>query len=114
MPTTIAWRGPRAEPITYADRLLAQLDAARIEDAWALEQMGYVYMQEQKMSESWPALLKSAQLGDSWSEFVVGKTLIDGCADIHLAPNRAAGLRWIERAANQGFGAAAAYLAHSQ
>jgi len=66
------------------------------------------------MSESWPALLKSAQLGDSWSEFVVGKTLIDGCADIHLAPNRAAGLRWIERAANQGFGAAAAYLAHSQ
>jgi Domain of unknown function (DUF4034) len=97
-----------------ADRLLAQLDTARIEDAWALEQMGYVYMQEQKMSAGWPALLKSAQLGDSWSEFIVGKTLINGCADIHLAPNRATGLRWLERAANQGFGAAAAYLAHSQ
>lgn len=97
-----------------ADRLLAQIDVSKVEDAWALEQMGYVYVNEQRMAEGWNILLKSAQLGDAWSQFIVGKTLVNGCVDIHMAPNRAAGLRWITRAANQGFGAAATYLASAR
>jgi Domain of unknown function (DUF4034) len=97
-----------------ADRLLAQIDAARVDDAWTLEQMGYVYASEKRMPEAWQALLKSAQLGDAWSEFAVGKTLVDGCVDIHLAPDRAQGLRWIRRAADQGFTEATAYLARAQ
>ena len=97
-----------------ADRLLSQIDVSKVEDAWVLEQMGYVYVKEQRMAEGWNVLLKSAQLGDAWSQFVVGKTLINGCVDIHMAPNRAAGLRWITRAAKQGFGEAVTYLARAQ
>jgi hypothetical protein len=97
-----------------ADRLLSQIDATHVEDAWALEQMGYVYASEQRMPEAWKVLLKSAQLGDAWSQFAVGKILVQGCADVHLAPDREAGLRWIRRAADQGFPEAGAYLAHTQ
>lgn len=97
-----------------ADRLLAQIHPAQVDDAWTLEQMGYVYVKEQRMAEGWQVLLKAAQLGDAWSQFAIGKTLINGCVDIHLAPNRAEGLRWMKRAAEQGDAEAIAYLAHEQ
>jgi hypothetical protein len=97
-----------------ADRLLSQIDPAHIDDAWALAQMGYVYVNEQRMPEAWQVLLKSAQLGDAWSRFAVGKTLVDGCVDIRLAPNRTEGMRWIKLSADQGFAEAIAYLAQAQ
>jgi hypothetical protein len=97
-----------------ADRLLAQIDAAHVDDSWTLAQMGYFYVNENRMPEAWQVLTKSAHLGDAWSQFAVGKTLVDGCDDIHLAPNRTAGMSWIRLAADQGFEEAIAYLEHTQ
>ncbi len=97
-----------------ADRLLSQIDSAQVRDAWTLDQMGYVYAGEDRMPQAWQILLKSAQLGDPWAEFIVGKLLVNGCADLRLAPNRVAGLRWIDSSAGQSFPAAVAYLARAQ
>jgi Domain of unknown function (DUF4034) len=97
-----------------ADRALAQIDPAQVEDAWTLSQMGFVYAKEQRMPEAWRVLLKAARLGDAWSQFAIGKTYIDGCAEIHLRPDRATGLRWIRLAAAQGYPDAIAYLASRQ
>jgi hypothetical protein len=102
-----AWDLHRRED---TDRALAQLAAIDVSDAWALEQMGWIYAKEGRMAEAWPVLQKSASKNDAYSQFTVGKTLIQGCPEIKLAPDRAGGMVWIHRAADQGFAEAVAFL----
>jgi hypothetical protein len=96
---------------TEADRALAQLARLDVNDASSLSQMGWIYVQENRMPEGWAVLTKAAALNDAWSQFAVGKTLIQGCADINLPADRRAGLAWMQRSADQGFTEAVAYLA---
>ena len=84
-----------------ADRGLEQLAKRKIDDSWSLERIGWVYAQEHRDAQAWPFLLKAAELNEPWSQFVVGKTIYQGCPDINVAPDQAAGLAWIRRAANQ-------------
>jgi hypothetical protein len=93
-----------------ADRTLAQLAQMDVDDAWALSQMGFIYVKEQRMREGWTVLKKAATLNDAWSQFAVGKTLIQGCPEINLPADRRAGLVWIQRSANQGFAEARQFL----
>lgn len=97
-----------------ADQLLAQIDPSQVDDAWTLSQVAYVLVKEQRMREAWTIVQKAARLGDAWSQVAVGKTLINGCPDINLAPDRAAGLRWLRAAAQQGDAEATAYLRGQQ
>jgi hypothetical protein len=93
-----------------ADRALAQLAQLDVKDAWTLSQMGWIYVRENRMAEGWLVLQKAAALNDAWSQFAVGKTLIQGCPEIHLPVDQTAGMGWIRRAADQGFPEAVAFL----
>jgi hypothetical protein len=93
-----------------ADRALAQLAQLDVDDAWTLSQMGWIYVHEHRMAEGWSVLQKAATLNDAWSQFAVGKTLIEGCPEIKLSPDQSAGIGWIRRAAEQGFPEAVAFL----
>jgi hypothetical protein len=94
-----------------ADRSLARLAQLDVNDAWTLSQMAWIYVHEQRMAEGWVVLTRAATLNDAWSQFAVGKTLIQGCPEIKLSADRAAGRLWIQRSADQGFAEAIAYLA---
>jgi hypothetical protein len=94
-----------------ADRSLAKLEQLDVNDAWTLSQMGWIYVHEQRMAEGWAVLRKAATLNDAWSQFAVGKTLIQGCPEINLPPDRRTGLAWMKRSADQGFAEAIAFLA---
>jgi len=93
-----------------ADEGLEQLETMRIDSAWILSTMGWMYTQENRLQEAWPALRRAAELDDAWSQFAVGKTIYQGCADINVPADREAGLVWIRRAANQHFGEAEDFL----
>jgi hypothetical protein len=97
-----------------ADRVLAKLAQLDVNDAWSLSQMGWIYVREQRMAEGWLVLQKAANLNDAWSQFAVGKTLMQGCPEIHLSVNHNAGMKWIRRSAEQGFPEAVAYLKNSE
>jgi hypothetical protein len=92
-----------------ADRSLAKLAQLDVNDAWTLSQMGWIYVHEKRMAEGWEVLKKAATLNDAWSQFAVGKTLIQGCPEINLPADRHAGLAWIQRAADQGFAEAISF-----
>jgi tetratricopeptide (TPR) repeat protein len=102
-----AWRSHRRAD---ADRGLQQLAHREVDEAWVLSQMGWIYVQEQRMAEAWIVLQKAASLNDPWAQFSVGKTTYLGCVDINLPANRDAGLVWIRRSADQGFAEAKAFL----
>lgn len=93
-----------------ADRLLAQLVPAQINDAWTLSQIAFVYINEQRMALAWGVVQKAARLGDAWSQMSVGLTLYRGCPELRLAADQPAGLKWIRRAAAQGFPDAVQFL----
>ena len=78
---------------------------------WERLLMGWIYVQEGRMAEGWAVLTKAAALNDAWSQFAVGKTLIQGCPEINLSPDRRTGLAWMKRSADQGFAEAIAFLA---
>ena len=103
-----AWDSNRRDD---ADRSLAKLAQLDVNDAWTLSQMAWIYVHEQRMAEGWAVLTRAATLNDAWSQFAVGKTLIQGCPEIKLTADRAAGRLWIQRSADQGFAEAIAYLA---
>ena len=94
-----------------ADRSLARLAQLDVSDAWTLSQMAWIYVHEQRMAEGWAVLTRAAALNDAWSQFAVGKTLVQGCPEIKLTADRVAGRLWIQRSADQGFAEAIAYLA---
>ncbi|HMA00223.1 MAG TPA: DUF4034 domain-containing protein [Steroidobacteraceae bacterium] len=93
-----------------ADRALELLSKRKVDDAHVLTQMGWLYVQEQRMKEAWPVLQKAATLNDPWAQFSVGKTTYLGCPDINLPANRQAGLVWMRRSADQGFAEAKSFL----
>jgi hypothetical protein len=93
-----------------ADRALGQLAQLDIKDAWTLSQMGWIYVREQRMAEGWSVLQRAANLNDAWSQFAVGKTLIQGCPEVNVAADHSAGMIWIRRAAGRDFPEAVAYL----
>ena len=93
-----------------ADDGLAQLEAMPLEDAWILTQMGAIYVKEKRMKEAWTVLLKAAKLNNASAQLAIGKTLYLGCADIGQPADPDAGLVWIRRAADQGFGEARTVL----
>jgi uncharacterized membrane protein YjgN (DUF898 family) len=94
-----AWDLNRRED---ADRMLARLEAMDVDDGFVLSQMGWIYIHEQRMQEAWKAVTRGANLDDAWSQLAVGQTLLHGCADINLSPDRLAALAWIKRAAYLG------------
>jgi len=93
-----------------ADRGLRLLARKQIDKGWVLSQMGWIYVQENRMPEAWAVLQRAASLNDPWAQFSVGKTTYLGCADIHLQADQRAGLTWIRRSADQGFAEAKAFL----
>jgi hypothetical protein len=93
-----------------ADEGLKQLEAMHVDSAWILSTMGWMYTQEHRLQEAWPALKRAAELDDAWSQFAVGKTIYQGCADINVPADREAGLVWIRRAAEQNFAEARDFL----
>ena len=93
-----------------ADRALELLSKRKVDDAHVLTQMGWLYVQEQRMTEAWPVLQKAATLNDPWAQFSVGKTTYLGCPDINLPANRSVGLVWVRRSADQGFAEAKSFL----
>ena len=94
-----AWRLNRRED---ADRVLAQLAQMDLNDGWVLTQMGWIYVQEQRMAEAWKVLTKGAMLNDANAQLAVAKTFLHGCADINLAVDWPAAFSWTRRSAQQG------------
>lgn len=92
------------------DRALAQLAQRQVDDPLVLSQMGWIYIQENRMEDAFKVIQKAAFLNDPWAEASYGRTLYRGCSDINLPADRAAGLVWMRRSANQGFPAAKAFL----
>jgi hypothetical protein len=89
---------------------LQQLARRDVDEGWILAQIGWIYVEEGRMAEAWPALQKAALLNEPWAQFSVGKTTYQGCADINLPANSSVGLVWIRRSADQGFAEAKAFL----
>jgi uncharacterized membrane protein YjgN (DUF898 family) len=102
-----AWDLNRRED---ADRMLARLEETDVDDGFVLSQMGWIYIHEQRMQEAWKAVTRGANLEDAWSQLAVGQTLLHGCADINLSPDRSAALAWIKRSAYNGNAEALALL----
>ena len=94
-----------------ADRTLEKLAQIDVNDARTLSLMGWIYVKEGRMAEGWAVLKKAAALDDGWSQFAVGKTLIQGCPEINLPADRRTGLVWMRRSADQGFAEAITFLA---
>ncbi|MHB8813126.1 MAG: DUF4034 domain-containing protein [Steroidobacteraceae bacterium] len=106
--TRSAWDLHRSAELQWG---LRQLSTRHLENAWSLSQIGWIYAEEHRNQQAWPLLRQAAALNDPWSQFVVGKTIYQGCPDLRLQPDRSLGLAWIQRAANQCFPDATRFLA---
>lgn len=105
--TRAAWDLQRR---SAADRGLEQLLEREIDDSWSLTRVGYVLAQEHRDAEAWPLLLKAASLNDPWAQLTVGKTIYQGASDLNVPADRAKGVSWITRAAEQCFPEAVTFL----
>ena len=90
---------------------LRQLSHRSINEASTLAQVGWMYAKENHDRRAWPYLVRAAHEHDAWAQFTVGDTIRLGCPQLHLAPNPARGLVWIERSARHCFGSALRFLA---
>ena len=90
---------------------LQQLAHRSLSRASTLAQVGWMYAKENDDRRAWPYLVRAAREHDAWAQFAVGNTIRLGCPQLHLAPNPARGLVWIERSAGHCFGTALRFLA---
>jgi hypothetical protein len=93
-----------------AERALAQLSNRKLDDAWSLAQVGWMYTAEHREADAWPLLLEAAKLNDSWAQLAVGKAFYLGRPTIQLKADQTAGLEWIRRSADQCFAYANSFL----
>ena len=90
---------------------LRQLSHRSLSRASTLTQVGWMYAKENRDRRAWPYLVRAAREHDAWAQFAVGDTIRLGCRQLHLAPNPARGLVWIERSAGDCFPSALRFLA---
>jgi hypothetical protein len=83
------------------DRAVSLMAKKNINDGWSLERIAWALMQQHRDAEALPALQKAAELKQPWSQFVLGKTIYDGCPELNIKRDAKAGLVWIQRAARQ-------------
>lgn len=93
-----------------ANRGLEQLARMNVEEGWALTQMAWMYGLQGRHKEGWPLLLKAAKRRNPTAQFVVGKTMYEGSANLGVTADKKAGLGWIQRAAAQNHDGARAFL----
>jgi len=82
------------------DRGRALLAKRNIDDGWSLERIAWALIQQHRDAEALPALQKAAELNQPWSQFVLGKTIYEGCPELNIKKDERAGLVWIERSAH--------------
>ena len=84
------------------DRLMASMSpAAALRRAVELAELGDV-------KQAFPLLTRAARAGIAEAEYRVGRCYLEGAG---VPPSRVEGVRWLERAANQGYVEAQAQLA---
>jgi len=83
------------------DRALGLMAKRNIKDGWSLERIAWALMQQHRDAEALPALQRAAELKQPWSQFVLGKTIYDGCPELNIERDQKAGLVWIQRSARQ-------------
>jgi len=81
------------------DRGVALLAKRNIDDGWSLERIAWALIQQHRDADALPSLRKAAALSQPWSQFVLGKTLYDGCPELNIKADQQAGLAWIQRSA---------------
>jgi Domain of unknown function (DUF4034) len=97
-----------------AERAIEQLKDRKVNDAWSLAQIAFIFARAQRQAEGWPYLLKAAELEDAWSQFTVGSNIYNGIPSLHKAADQEEGLLWVRRSAQQCFPAAIRFLAAHQ
>ena len=88
--------------MALVDRLIANVSpAAALRRALKLTEQGEV-------KQAFPLLARAARAGIAEAEYRLGRCYLEGAG---VPPSRVEGVRWLERAANQGFVEAQAQLA---
>ncbi|MBN9168429.1 MAG: hypothetical protein J0J11_00635, partial [Microbacterium sp.] len=77
----------------------ALMTKQKINDGWSLERIAWALIQQHRDAEALPALQRAAELQQPWSQFVLGKTIYDGCPELNIKRDEKAGLVWIQRSA---------------
>jgi hypothetical protein len=93
-----------------ANRGLEQLFRMNVEEGWVLSQMAWILGHQGRHKEGWPLLLKAAEQKNPWAQFVAGKTIYRGSANLGVVADQNAGLELIRRAAAQKNTDAQAFL----
>lgn len=93
-----------------ANRGLEQLFKMDVEAGWVLSQMAWMLGHQGRHKEGWPLLLKAAEKKDPWAQFIAGKTIYRGSANLGVVADQNAGLELIRRAAAQKNTDAQAFL----
>jgi hypothetical protein len=78
---------------------VALLAKRNIDDGWSLERIAWALIQQHRDADALRSLRKAAALNQPWSQFVLGKTLYDGCPELNIKADHQAGLAWIQRSA---------------